>query len=425
MYKITIFLLLLILASCGQRATGDKEPTMLSIQLVDRHGFSETISARERLSQYQNVDFLTPQPYQKILRIYGRDSLGKTRSKITSYHSNGQISHFLEIVDGRAHGVYREWHENGHLKLETQVIEGVADISPIAQSSWLFTGTSHVWDDQGHLIAEIPYEKGKLEGPSKYYHVSGTLEKVVPYIQDVTHGVCFHYNESTEVLEQIPFEKGLKQGTALGFWEKDSVKYQETYEKDLLIHGSYFLNNGEKIAGVQAGEGKQALFDEDHLYSLVEIRQGEPVGLIQIFNETGDLVREYSVKEQKKHGEEIEYYPLSKTAGKLVAKLLVTWREDALNGAVKTWYDNGTMESQRELVSNKKQGMSFAWYKDGSLMLSEEYENDKIIKGSYFKKGEKIPVSKIEGGKGLATLFDGDGHFVKKVTYEGKPLIGD
>ena len=55
-------------------------------------------------------------------------------------------------------------------------------------------------------------------------------------------------------------------------------------------------------------------------------------------------------------------------------------------------------------------------------MLMEEYENDQLVKGSYFNKDGKKPVSKIENGKGLATLFDKDGRPIKKIVYEkGSP----
>jgi antitoxin component YwqK of YwqJK toxin-antitoxin module len=415
-----IILSFFALCACSHKTTD--EPQMISIQLVDRHGFSETVSAKERISQYQTVDFQTPQPYQKVLRVYGRDKQGKTHSKITSYHSNGQIAYYLEIADGRAHGDYREWHENGMLKLQAHVIEGVADLTPIAQSSWLFEGKSQVWDENGNCMAEFLYEKGVLEGVSKYYYSSGRLEKEVPYFHNEIHGVAIHYHEDGSILEKTQFENGLKHGLSEGFWQADQVKFQEEFMKDQIKSGRYFSKNGELLCEVTNKEGKQAVFDKNHLDSLIEIHRGVPDGLVQVFGEQGELLREYRIKDRKKNGEEIEYY----AEKPLAPKLLVTWLEDQLHGPVKTWYENGVMESQREVTSNKKHGMSFAWYKDGSLMLSEEYENDKVTKASYYKKGEKTPVSKIDSGKGTATLFDADGKFLKKIAYEkGKPLLDE
>lgn len=414
---------LILLSACSHKTSQEKENPLLSIQLVDRHGFSETVSAKERLSQYQNVDFLSPQPYQKILRVYGRDSQGRTHSQLTNYHPNGQVSHFLEVVDGRAHGLYREWYENGQLKIEASVIEGVADLSFIAQSSWLFDGKSQVWDEQGKCIAEISYSKGALEGSSKYFYPNGMLQKEIPYVQDEINGMVITYALDGTIQEKIFYEKGLKEGQAEAFWSPERIQYQETYEKDILKSGIYFTANGEKLTEVVAGEGKQALFDNDVLRSLVEIHKGSPNGLIQVFEKGGALEREYSVKDGKKCGEETEYYPPNEE-GKALPRLLVTWHNDMLHGLVKTWYDTGSVESQREISANKKHGMSFAWYREGSLMLNEEYDNDKLVKGSYFKKGEKHPTSKIDEGSGMATLYDAEGKFLKKVTYErGKPLL--
>ena len=91
---------------------------------------------------------------------------------------------------------------------------------------------------------------------------------------------------------------------------------------------------------------------------------------------------------------------------------------------VKTWYEDGAVESQKEMSHNKKQGLSFAWYPDGSLMLMEEYDHDRLMKGSYFKKGDKQVTSQIENGKGVATLFDAGGHFLQKISYEsGQPSL--
>ena len=96
---------------------------------------------------------------------------------------------------------------------------------------------------------------------------------------------------------------------------------------------------------------------------------------------------------------------------------------DRISGIVKTWYNNGKLESQRELSRNKKNGSSLGWYRDGSLMYMEEYEDDVLSKGQYFKKNHKESVSSIANGNGLATLYDENGIFLRKVLYaKGKAV---
>jgi len=116
--------------------------------------------------------------------------------------------------------------------------------------------------------------------------------------------------------------------------------------------------------------------------------------------------------------------PPHKPGEKPIPKLFINWENDQLQGQIKTWYPSGQVESQRELHNNKKQGTSFAWYKNGDLMLTEEYENDLLVKGAYYKKGDKKAVSKIDSGKGVAYLHTPEGIFLKKINYEkGKPLL--
>src|SRR4051812_32243695 len=147
-------LLLLILSACASRASQSTDD-LVSIQLLDRNGFSETISANDRLITYERMNFLAPQPYQKVVRVYGKASLGKTASKISTYHTNGQPWQYLEIENGRAHGKFLEWHPNGQIKIEAFVIEGTPDISQMAQMTWFFDGVCLVYDEKGPLIAKI------------------------------------------------------------------------------------------------------------------------------------------------------------------------------------------------------------------------------------------------------------------------------
>jgi len=415
-----LWALLLCFCSCVSKRASKDEAPLISMQLLDRNGFSETISSKDRLSSFQKIDFLTPQPYQKILRVFSRDDLGKSQSIITSYHDNGQAWQYLEVVDGRAHGYYREWHPNGVLKIESQVIEGVADISQTAQTSWVFDGTSYVWDEAGHLLARISYDKGLLHEQSYYFYPSGELFKVIPYLHNLIEGTVFIYDKQKNVLEKVEFQKGEKQGQAVGFWPGGVLKYEENYQKGLLIKGQYFSSTGQLISQVKDGHGFQAHFFENTLDALCEVRGGKEEGEIQIYDEEGFMKTLYHVKEGKKQGEEWEFYPKTKKP-----KLILNWQDDMIQGQVKTWYENGTLESQKEMAANKKHGLSFAWYRNGDVMLMEEYDNDTLFKGTYFKKGDKQAVSKIENGKGVATLYDGNGNFLKKISYErGKPLLG-
>ena len=105
-------------------------------------------------------------------------------------------------------------------------------------------------------------------------------------------------------------------------------------------------------------------------------------------------------------------------------KLSFCWYEGKVQGMVKTWYPTGALESQKEMANNAKHGVLTAWYRDGNLMMIEEYNNEKLVRGDYLKKGEKVPVSQVIEGKGTVSIFDAERYFVQKIVYvNGKPEI--
>lgn len=422
---ISLIAVFFLLTSCVRKGPSNESQLIVSMQVVDRNGFAETMSNKDRLKAFQKVDFTTPQPYAKVLRVYGRNLEGQSTSKITSYHENGHIFQYLEVTDGRAHGCYRQWHPNGKLHIEAFIIEGIPDIHDLAQSSWVFDGTSLVFDKEGNCTAKILYEKGLLYGTSEYYFPDGSLKKILPYEQGQLEGITKCFNPKGILIEEILYKKDEKQGRAVTYWNEDQLRYEEEYDLGKLINGLYYDKNGHCIAKVVNKKGEKAEFKEDHLYSLTQYENAVPEGLVQIFHPNQVLYRSYFIKNGKKQGEELEYYP-AEPGEALRLKLSLHWEDDQLQGQVKTWYPNGQIESQRELSHNKKQGLCFAWYKNGDLMLVEEYELDQLLKGSYYKKGDKKLVSKIEGGKGVATLYSPDGFFLRKISYEkGRPELTD
>ena len=175
------YLLALALLSTTACYHSAPQEQIMAIQIQDRNGLTETINASDRLEVYQNVDFLASQPYKKVLRIYRKE--GKNHSKISTYHPNGMPWQYLEAQEMRAYGAYREWFQNGQLKIEATVIGGTADVVLGAQQDWLFEGLSQVWDEKGNLTAQIPYAKGALEGTSLYFYPDGKNKKRSPSLK--------------------------------------------------------------------------------------------------------------------------------------------------------------------------------------------------------------------------------------------------
>jgi len=415
---LRIACLSLLLTGCGFSPDQIDPGKITSINIIDRNGLSETISTKDRLSAFDSTNFLSPQPYQKVLRVYGREKNGDVRSCITSYHPNGQPKQYLEAVNNRAFGNYREWFPNGQVKIDATVIGGSADLNTNAEQSWLFDGCNRAWNEEGVLIAEIPYSKGELQGEAVYNHDNGYVWKITPFEKGLPNGTQKIYLDNGTLFQTVEYRSGQKDGLSTRHWKGSQAAYKEEYQDGLLMEAQYFDTFGSKVSEIHNGKGERAIFGKTELQELQAYNKGVQEGEVRVFDESEHLIRLYHVKNGVKHGEETDYFPNT-----TLPKLLLSWNDGVLQGCIKTWYENGNIESQREVSGNKKNGLLTAWYRNGALMLVEEYDNDKLVKGEYYRLGENAAVSKIERGKGIATLFTPEGTFSRKVYYqEGKPI---
>ena len=90
---VIITALFVLCCSCSAKKGSDQSDTLVSMQIIDRNGFTETISNKDRLSDYRSTDFSTPQPYQKVLRVFGRNPQGQASSR--SYSQYLSLTHGL------------------------------------------------------------------------------------------------------------------------------------------------------------------------------------------------------------------------------------------------------------------------------------------------------------------------------------------
>ncbi|MFZ4773270.1 MAG: toxin-antitoxin system YwqK family antitoxin [Chlamydiia bacterium] len=407
---------LFLFTGCALR-TAEMGPTLVSIQLVDRSGVQETISQKERLERYKTVSFLEPQPYEKVTCHYKQK--GVPISTVISYHKNGQPMQVLEVVALRANGSYREFFENGKIKLEAEVIEGIGDITPYSQESWVFDGISKVYHETGSLKASIPYKKGILEGTSVYYREDGSIWRKTPFIGGECHGEELFLGPLGEVVGGAQYFRGELHGKSWMSAPLHGLNGFEIYSYGKLLEGEYRNAAQELVSEVHDGFGTKSIYEKGILIRTEEVQNGGIEGKIAFYNQQGHVERSFMQKGNLKDGEEWFFHLNGKP------KLKVVWENDQIHGVVQSWYDNGMVESERMYGQNKKEGSAFAWYQDGDRMLIEEYENDLLINGRYYKKGDQEPVSRVKEGDGTVTLYDAKGNFLKKIVYKkGLPTNG-
>jgi antitoxin component YwqK of YwqJK toxin-antitoxin module len=389
------------------------------VNIVEHSNLSETITNKERLKELAARDFLSPQPYKKVMRVFVRDQKGTSRSIITSYFENGQIQQYLECLNGRACGLYLEWYSSGNKKVQATLLAGQADLDDKSFLTWSFDGECTTWDEQGNKNAVFRYQKGTLEGISETFYAGGETRSITFYENGLKEGIETFYAPDGTIMQTVSFKNDLRDGPAIGYIQNDRQQWDEEYQENLLKNGHYFSAQGILLSSVQDGNGLRTLFSNEIMASQEEIKNGRVEGVISIFDEGGRVEKKYEIHDGQKSGPEFRYYPES---GK--NRLEINWHEGYIHGSVRTWYENGALESQKEMAQNNKNGISMTWYVDGSLMLVEEYANDKLVRGQYFNKGESVPSSSIEKGAGLAILHDQTGNEIEKIQYvDGKPIV--
>lgn len=411
--KWILYIGLVFFTSCYS-AKQLNQQALSSIQLIDRHGVRETISTEERLKSYQRSDFLLAQPYEKVVRVFAPNRDGRVISKLTSYHENGQIKQYLEVLSGRAHGIYREWYENGQERVRFTVIEGVGDLSQTALKSFIIDGLSEAWDSKGNIIARISYARGMLVDIAYLYHSNGQIKNSIPYHNGVIHGLVSTYDEEGTFIGSTSYNLGKLQGESVSIGSASNPPFEEKYENDQLVWGEYYDFENNMISHVANGNGIKSIFIEGKLAKQHEVIQGKLEGSVTCFDTIGNITNIYHLNEKgEKDGSEVVYYP-----GTSSVQLQLQWLAGEVHGVAKTWYLSGILESEREFSHNKKEGLHLAWYIDGTIMLMEEYENDVLCKGSYYKLGKKDPITTIQRGNGTATLYDKEGRFLRRINYE-------
>lgn len=424
---LCLLCLLFTICSSAKRSKRTKlrELSLTSIHIIDRNGFTETISNKERLNQFQNADFLSQQPYQKVLRIYARDSKGNIRSVVNTYHENGNPKQFLEVINARANGTYCEWHENGRMSLMTKVIGGIADVTAVAEKSWLFDGACLAWDENEAQVAAVHYEQGSLEDTTFYFHSNGQIWKRIPYSKNEIEGTLQIYRSNGELFQETNYSRGAQNGSSIRYWDCDHLASVEDYCRGKLLNGQYFNKQGELVGEVKEGTGSRIVFGKETIQEVQQFVDGLLEGEVKVLNGEGVTKRVYHVKNGIKHGEETEYYErFFVSAAPLTPRLSFNWHEGKVQGIVRSWYPDGTLESQKEMTNNTRHGLLTSWYRDGNLMMIEQYESGKLVKGDYFRREEKNPASQVIKGEGTATIFDAEGHLLQKITYEhGKPQV--
>lgn len=406
-----IYILILTFSLFFSCTPPQKLSYLAGIQITDRNGFTETITTPQEVKKYENEDYFSPQPYERVILTI-QSSKETTPSKIFTYHPNGNIKEFLESINFQAKGTYKKFFSSGQIEIEAQLVGGVGDLTEEAKKTWIFHGKSQVYSKQGVLLACMGYSNGLLEGESKFFWDSGQLKESSIYTFGKKNGVYTSYYENKQPKLIGFYKNGHKEGLFSHYSPSGTLVSKEEHFNQRLINASYY-DSDTLVSSVINGSGKKIVFSSEGLTELFPYTNGKINGVARQFSKEKFLLKSCDYLEGVKHGKELFFLPNSKTP-----YMSISWDNNTLNGPVSTYFPDGKVQSIFSIKNKLKDGSFKNWSTSGFLMFHEEYTNGLLNTGKYFKSGVNTPVSEIKNGKGTALFFDEQGSLLAKENYE-------
>lgn len=121
-----------------------------------------------------------------------------TEAKHTGFACNYRPDKSISLIEEFKDGVLlyvKTFHTNGQISSM-----GYYD------DMGLMSGSYSEWDIAGNLITQGAYEKGKMNGPWKYFQ-AGKLQRTGNYVNDQQQGVWEYYDNTGKMVRKEYYEK--------------------------------------------------------------------------------------------------------------------------------------------------------------------------------------------------------------------------
>jgi len=231
-------------------------------------------------------------------------------------------------------GLHTEWYENGQKKEETTYKDGEKD------------GLWTEWFENGQKEKEGTYKNGKEDGKYTLWYSNGQKEEEGTFKNGKEDGKYTFWYENGRKKDKGTWKNGAKSGDNIQYW----------------LNGQKYKKRTFVIFPGKIGRRKmEGLLD----------------GLMTMWYENGQIMRELHYKKNQ-------------------------W-----NGRETSWYDNGQKKYEGHHIKNKKEGEWLEWNKDGSIKSKTFYKKGEIDTHGVDKKWNKLLKQKKWLNK-MILLCNGD-----------------
>lgn len=167
------------------------------------------------------------------------------------FYPNGNLMEKREIKNGKVHGCWKRYYEDGVLGYETNHIESKLNGKSISyfndgeimEESYYKNGKCESeisYHKNGNIKSEKNFLNGKENGHIKIYYETGILWYNAEYKNGLQDGKIVSYDEKGNKVKESHLVKGEYEGSQTEWWPSGEIKAKREYKDDKVISEETF-----------------------------------------------------------------------------------------------------------------------------------------------------------------------------------------
>lgn len=266
--------------------------------------------------------------------------------KVPTYYPNGNRKSEIELLDGKAHGKWFKWHENGQKQ---------------AENYWLGAGRQKViyWFENGQKQRETEYRDRIRHGKSIQWYETGQMKWEVEWCDG--KAVSYECWDKSGKPKPCPiFVDVQAEGLVAGQKIAESGKIEEKTEKWPNGNLKHVYQTTKTKEGMRIKVEKETRWYENgQRTSEMNWENGLPEGKSIGWHENGQKKYDGNFKNGEKDGKWCYWYENGQKAYEM------DYKDGEYHGKVIRWYENGQKNTEGIYWEGKSKGKTQIWRKNG------------------------------------------------------------
>jgi hypothetical protein len=143
--------------------------------------------------------------------------------KWTTWHVNGQKANEIDYEDGKYHGTFIAYYDNGRMTYEQHYVNGIC------------SGADRGWYADGAKSYEGQYVDGKQDGTWTHWNQDGRLQTRREMRAGENHGVSTTWHENGQKVYETSYQNGKKHGPDLSWDAAGEVQWSREYRDGEMV----------------------------------------------------------------------------------------------------------------------------------------------------------------------------------------------